>query len=328
LYLTVETMVTVGYGDYNFGAADSWLQVFGIGLMLLGALSIAVIYAFITNVIISRRLERTLGRRRATAISDHVIVCGLGSVGLATMEGLLAAGRSVVVIDRDENNRFLPIARDRGVPVIIGDATVQATLLEAGLARAATLAALTSDDVANLETVLSAREAFDLATRARAGRGWPRRRELPPERALRVVLRVFDTALADEVERRFDIHTARSASALATPWFVGAALDVDVVSTFYVDRTPFLVARLTVRAGGGLDGRTLLELSTGIRMLVVAAAEPTDGAGGTADSPNYRPSRHTRLRPGDEVLAVGPPVGIIETVRRNLRAAEGQPAGR
>src|SRR5262249_34373101 len=129
LYLTVETMVTVGDGDYNFRAADGWLQVFGIGLMLVGALSLAVVFRFITNVIISRGLERTLGRRRATAVGNHVIVCGLGSVGLATMEGLLAAGRDVVVIERDENNRFLPIARDRGIPIIIGDATVQATLL-------------------------------------------------------------------------------------------------------------------------------------------------------------------------------------------------------
>jgi Trk K+ transport system NAD-binding subunit len=308
LYLTVETMVTVGYGDYNFGAADHWLQVFGIGLMLCGALSIAVVYAFITNVIISRRLERALGRGRTAAVHDHVIVCGLGSVGLATVDGLLAAGREVVVIERDENNRFLSAARERGVPVILGDATVPSTLLEAGLARSATLAALTSDDVANLETVLSAREAFAdaaltaLARSGAGGRSYPRSRDQKP-RDLRVVLRVFDTHLAAEVERRFAIHTARSDAALATPWFLGAALDYEVVSTFYVDNTPFVVARMHVAAGGGLDGPTLVELSTGTRVLAIGE--------------NYRPTRHTRLRPGDEVLIVGPYAQIIDTVRRN-----------
>ncbi len=308
LYLTVETMVTVGYGDYNFGFADHWLQIFGIGLMLAGALSIAVVYAFITNVIISRRLERALGRGRTAAVHDHVIVCGLGAVGLATVDGLLAAGREVVVIERDENNRFLSAARERGVPVILGDATVPSTLLEAGLDRSATLAALTSDDVANLETVLSARATYADAARAAAARSGGGGRSYTRPRAeklreLRVVLRVFDTHLAAEVERRFAIHTARSDAALATPWFLGAALDYEVVSTFYVENTPFIVARMHVTAGGGLDGPSLVELSTGTRVLAVGA--------------NYHPTRHTRLRADDELLIVGPYAQIIETVRRN-----------
>ncbi|EIV93036.1 NAD-binding protein [Frankia sp. QA3] len=323
LYLTVETMVTVGYGDFNFGAADEWLQIFGIGLMLAGALSIAVVYAFITNVIISRRLERALGRGRAGAVRGHVILAGLGSVGVATMDGLVRAGRQVVVIERDENNRYLPVARERGVPVIIGDATVRSTLLEAGLAHATTIAALTSDGVANLETVLSAREAHGElrgahavreAARRAGGRSYGRARSSAtqsPEGALRVVLRVFDTTMADEVERRFGIHAARSASALATPYFVGAALGYDVLSTFYVERTPFLVARMTVNAGGALVGPTLQELSTGTRVLAVTTA--------AAGKPDYRPGRHTRLRPGDELLVVGPVTQIVDMVRRNQR---------
>jgi Trk K+ transport system NAD-binding subunit len=338
LYLTVETMVTVGYGDFNFGAADEWLQVFGIGLMLLGALSIAVVYAFITNVIIGRRLERAMGRRRAGAVRAHVILCGLGSVGVATMNGLLRAGRQVVVIERDENNRYLPVARERGVPVVIGDATVRSTLLEAGLAHATTIAALTSDGVANLETVLSAREAHDElrgardareAARRSGGRSHGRARPRgagpgagagagagPDQADLRVVLRIVDTTMADEVERRFGIHTARDASALATPYLVGAALGYDVLSAFYVERTPFLVARMTVRAGGALVGPTLRELSTETRVLAVTTA--------AAGEPDYRPGRHTRLRPGDELLVVGPVSGIVDMVRRNQRV--GRPA--
>ncbi len=332
LYLTVETMVTVGYGDFNFGAADEWLQVFGIALMLLGALSIAVVYAFITNVIISRRLERAMGRGRAGAVRGHVILCGLGSVGVATMDGLLRAGRQVVVIERDENNRYLPVARERGVPVILGDATVRATLLEAGLAHATTIAALTSDGVANLETVLSAREAHDELRGTRAARELARRSggrsygragggrsddgRHPAD--LRVVLRVVESSMADEVERRFGIHTARDAAALATPYLVGAALGYDVISAFYVQRTPFLVARMIVRAGGGLAGPTLRELSTGTRVLAVTTA--------ATDEPDYRPGRHTRLRPGDKLIVVGPVGGIVAMVRRNQRPGQ-PPAG-
>lgn len=364
LYLTVETMTTVGYGDYNFGHASHVLQVFGICLMLVGALSVAVIYAFITNIIISRRLEKALGRGRAGTIRGHVVLCGLGKIGTATMEGLLRAGRQVVVIERDEHNRFLPVARDHGVPVVIGDATVRTTLLQAGLGHAIAIAALTSDGVANLETVLSARDAYEELTQARDERvaarhaartaggrayhghgrapGGAAQEAAPDETGMRVVLRVADSSMTSEVERRFDIHTVRSAAALASPYFVGAALGYDVVSTFYVERTPFLVARMVVRPGAALVGPTLAELATGARILAVTAA-PTPrphmtGANGTGHTgvpagagptrPNLRPSRHTRLRAGDELLAVGPVTEIVDMIRRNQRPADARPAQR
>ncbi|MCK9901587.1 NAD-binding protein [Frankia sp. Cpl3] len=331
LYLTVETMVTVGYGDFNFGAADGWLQVFGIALMLAGALSIAVVYAFITNVIISRRLERALGRGRIGAIDRHVVLCGLGSVGVATMEGLLLAGRQVVVIERDQTNPYLPVARELRVPVVIGDAAVRSTLLEAGMPRAAAIAALSSDGAANLEAVLSAREAHEEQLLARGRRGAPagrgrntaRSAQTVPVREtcgsareenarLRVVLRTSGATMADEVERLFDVHTARSASALATPYFVGAALGYRVITTFYVKRTPFLVAMMTVHQGSALAGPTLAELATGIRVLAV---------GGENGELEHRLSRHTRLRPGDELLVTGPVTRIIDLVRRNQPAS-------
>jgi len=349
VYLTVETMTTIGYGDYNFGHANHWLQVFGICLMLVGALSIAVIYAFLTNIIISRRLEKSLGRSRASTLRGHVVLCGMGKVGTATMEGLLRAGRRVVVIERDEHNRFLPVARERGVPIVIGDATVPATLLEAGIGHATTIAALTSDGVANLETVLSARDAYQELSQARGQRIAARRaartaggrayhrsaratdgQVAPDEPGLRVVLRVADSTLTAEVERRFDIHTVRSAAALASPYFVGATLGYDVISTFYVERTPFLVARMVVRRGAALVGPTLAELATGARVLAVTSASAADAgsnggaaAGTRMAQPNFRPGRHTRLRPGDELLVVGPVNEIVGLIRRNQR-----PAGR
>ncbi|MCK9904070.1 potassium transporter TrkA [Parafrankia colletiae] len=287
LYLTVGTMVTVGYGDYNFGTADTWLQVFGICLMLFGALAVAVVYAFITNVIVSRRLERILGIGQARTVHDHAIICGLGPVGVAAMDGLLRAGRPVVVVERDENNRYLPVARERGVPVVIGDATVGSTLVEAGLERATTIAAMTGDGHANLETVLSARQA-----RVSGPGGLP----------LRVVARVLDTALADDIEHRFGIRTARSAIALAVPYFLAAAVGQDVVSSFYAEQTPFLVVRMTKRDGDGDgDGDPIGSVdgaSAGVRVLGVSRA----GAGDAA-----------------EMLVVGPASKVISLGRRDQR---------
>jgi Trk K+ transport system NAD-binding subunit len=41
----------------------------------------------------------------------HVVVIGLGAVGIAVVQGLIAEGQRVVVIERDDNNRYLGQAR-------------------------------------------------------------------------------------------------------------------------------------------------------------------------------------------------------------------------
>ena len=166
-------------------------------------------------------------------------------MGIRVVEGLLAVGRDVVVIERDPSGRYLARARSLGVPVVVGDATTRTVLNQAGLPHATAIAAMTSSDLANVETALVARSMS----------AEHHERTSP----LRVVVRVFDTALADQVERRFSIHAVRSTSALAAPWFVGAALGYDVLSTFYTERQPFLVARLVVAPGAALDGVLLSE---------------------------------------------------------------------
>ena len=88
-----------------------------------------------------------------------------------------------------------------------------------------------------------------------------------------VVLRVFDRELAGGIEDGFDFRYVRSTAALAAPWFVGAALGLDVLGTFYVDRTPFVVGGLRVAAGRGLDGLAMGELSERARVVAIRRAD-------------------------------------------------------
>ena len=69
-----------------------------------------------------------------------------------------------------------------------------------------------------------------------------------------MVLRVFDRGLARMMELNFGFQHVRSTSALAAPWFVGASLGLDIIETFYVDQQPFIVGRLVIAPGGGLQG--------------------------------------------------------------------------
>jgi hypothetical protein len=89
LYFTVETIGTVGYGDFSFRDQKPWLRVFAICLMILGASLATVFFALLTNTLVSRRIEEQLGRRRVPGMTGHVVVVGVGSIGIRVVEGLL-----------------------------------------------------------------------------------------------------------------------------------------------------------------------------------------------------------------------------------------------
>jgi Trk K+ transport system NAD-binding subunit len=295
IYFTVETIATVGYGDFNFAAQPTWLRVYAIGLMAGGAVLAAIVFAMVTQLLVSRRIERSFGQRRVGAMRGHVVVVGLGTVGIEVVEELVAAGRRVVVIDRAEAGRHYAKARALGVPVVVGDATEIDVLDAANLAGATSVAVLTSDDLVNVEIGLVLREQLGA--------------RLP---SVPVVLRVFDRELARGVEAGFGFRYVRSTAALAAPWFVGAALGLGVLGTFYVDQTLFLVGRLSVTAGGGLDGLTLWELAGQVR---VVALHRADG------HLEHRLRRDTGLAAGDEAYLVGRPDEVMQVLRRDVAAS-------
>ena len=228
-----------------------------------------------------------------------MLVIGLGTVGWRVVQQLHAAGREVVVVEQNEHNRHLGQVRALGVPIVIADATVPEVLASVRLAAASAVAVLTSDDLANLETGLAVRDQLG-----------PRWVSTP------VVLRIFDPQLAHSVKETFGFKNVRSTAALAAPWFVGAALGLDVLSTFYAGDEPLLVARLTVTPGGGLHGLQMHELAARTRVLALrrgrrpgrprAPAAPLDqvppGRRGLPD----RPLRRAAHRPAPRPALPGP----------------------
>ena len=292
LYFTVETVATVGYGDYSFAHQSPWLLACAILLIVAGVALVSTAFALFTNILVSRRIERSLGRRQVPGMVGHVIVIGLGAVGISVARRLVAEGESVVVIERDADNRYLAQARALGVPVVIADATQSQTHRMVNIADAKAVAVLTSADLTNIETGLSVRESL--------GERWD---EVP------VVLRVFDRELAQMMERSFGFQHVRSTSALAAPWFVGAALGLDVLSTFYVDQQPFLVAGLTVAPDGGLQGLAMQDLSSKTRVIALSRA-----ADGVLEHP---PRRGTVFAGGDTAFLLGPYEELLRVLQHD-----------
>jgi voltage-gated potassium channel Kch len=282
LYFTVETIATVGFGDYSFATQDAGMKVFAIVMIATGVALLSTAFALFTNLLVSRRIEQSLGRLEVPGMVDHVVVIGLGSVGIAVVRGLIDEGQRVVVIERDANNRYLAQARALGVPVLVADATQRQTHGMVNLGDAASVAVLTSDDLTNIETALAIRESL--------GERWE---QVP------VAVRVFDRDLARMMEQSFGFRNVRSTSALAAPWFVGAALGLDILSTFYVEQQPFLVGKVSISPNGGLQGLSMADLSATTR--VIGLRRASDPA--TLEHP---PRRGTRFMGGDQAFVLGP----------------------
>jgi Trk K+ transport system NAD-binding subunit len=293
MYFTVETIATVGYGDFSFAHQASWLRAFAIALMFCGVVLTAILFALLTELLVSTRLARSFGHRRAATTKGHVIVVGLGTFGMRVVHDLLAEGNRVVVVERDPDNPHLGQVRARGVPVVIGDATDPAVIADVNLGHTVAVAVLTSDDLVNIET--------GLAVRDQLGDRW---RDVP------VVLQVFDRELGAAVHEGFGFRYVRSTEALVAPWFVGAALGLGVLGTFHVGRDAFLLGRLTVAPGGGLEGIAMQELAAA-RTRVIAIRRA-----GTGEIENP-PRSGTQFAAGDEAYLVGPYVELLDVLHRD-----------
>ena len=117
-YGAAKTLVTV---DPNDKVADgpSWFKVFVAGLMLVALVFEAFFTAGIVNRLIDRRLTGLVGQR-AVPRRDHVIVVGLGQVGLRLCLLLRECGVPVVAVDNRADGENVGQAREAGLPVVIG----------------------------------------------------------------------------------------------------------------------------------------------------------------------------------------------------------------
>ena len=296
LYFSTETIATVGYGDFSFLEQPTWLRLFGILLMFAGVTTTAILVAFIADLLLSRRIAQSAGRRKVRLLRHHVIVVGLGSFGVRVVSDLNAAGYDVAVIDSDDDNRYLPTADRLDVPVIFGDATLRQTLESARIEEARAVAVLTPNDMVNIEVGIALKGM--LGSRAEPDADQP---EVP------IVLRVYDRALGAAVGQRFDLEYVRSTVDLAAPWFIGAALGLDVFGTFSVGQRSFMVGGVHVDPASALDGMAMADLSTQTR--VIAITRPGKPV-------RLHPRRDTTLSAGDTAYLVGPYRELLDTLRK------------
>ena len=158
LYVTAQTVTTVGFGDLT--PRTVWGRAFATVFMLVGVG--IVLYALTSAVqsIVQSEMVATFGRRRLSRkmskLRNHFIICGAGRVGSHLIRSLQGSEETFIVIE--SNAQKVSQLHDFGIAVLVRDATLEESLIEAGVENAKGLAACLPDDADNVYVVLTARD--------------------------------------------------------------------------------------------------------------------------------------------------------------------------
>src|SRR3990172_6940483 len=283
LYMTVITLTTVGFREVAEldGAGRAWTMLLALSAVgiIFGTVGIAAEYV-VEEVTSGRREEKRM-RERIAALSGHFVLCGYGRVGATVARELDHAGETVVVVDLVQES--LARAQADGFMVVLGDATTDGVLREAGVERARGLITTLHTDAHNVYVILSARELNpNLVIVGRAN-------TLDAEEKL---LR----AGADRIVSPYVMAGHRLARQA-----VGPAV-VDYLEAALSHREPTLgLESLPVSPGSGLEGRSVGELrADGVVVLAIARG---DGV----HTPRYEasPGDDRRFAAGESVIVSG-----------------------
>lgn len=300
MYMTIITLSTVGFGEVQQlsgpgRAFTSVLIILGIGVATT-ALSNAIGILTVEHWPMRLR-KRTLERERMQ-LRDHYIVCGYGRMGRQICADLRARDEPFVVVDaRPElEEEFV----ERGYHYVIGDATHDDILDQAGIQHARGFVAALSNDPANVLTVLSARERNPrLFIIARVTR-------LETESKLR-------SAGANRVINPYQIGGHRMALTLLRPMVHDF---LEQIFHFGEDRN-IDIGQITVHDASNLAGQTIgsCDLRSVHKLNILGIRRPTGELVLTPD-----PSQPINL--GDILIVIGPLQAIYQLERQNLAKLE------
>lgn len=309
-WMVLITISTIGYGEVNpLTAAGRAITVFTImGGVVVVQLTIQSLLGLSESGYF-RRLRESSFRRYLKSMDDHVILCGYGRIGREIAVKLGSEGISLLVVEMDPGRK--EAAEALGLPVLQADATLDETLLEAGIHRCRSLVAALPSNAANLYVVLSARG-------------------IAPN------CRLIARSDSDEAERKLRLA---GADQVVSPYVAGGrAMAATALRPLAVDFMELLAGsnceveefQLSNRKElvEGISGKTLAEMQfgrhSGALVLAIRSPEPD-----VPDTYSYRGSTYARggssliANPGGDVrLAAGQLLVVLGSKQQLERFAD------
>tara|TARA_Y100001968_G_scaffold327051_1_gene371319 strand:- start:1563 stop:2309 length:747 start_codon:yes stop_codon:yes gene_type:complete len=156
LWMVLITITTIGFGEVETLSAAGRIVTF----LIIGGGLVVIQLTLQRFVALSesgyfRRMEELRFRRMLSRMKNHVIICGYGRVGKEIAQQLKRKEVPILVIELDPSIKRK--AEERGLNVLEADATLDQTLLLAGIEECRSLVVTLPSDASNLYVVLSAK---------------------------------------------------------------------------------------------------------------------------------------------------------------------------
>lgn len=288
-YTMIQLMIIETPVEY-VSTPDEWYLILfwylqpAIGIYIIGQGAVDFVRLFFN------RTERRSAWELAVAQTyrNHVILIGVGHIGLRIARTLHEMGFEIVAIDSSHDSEADEGLEQMNIPLVVEDARSVSALSDAGLEHAQSIIICTSNDHVNLEITM-------------------RVRDLNPN--IRIVTRMWDARLSAQLKRFLDVEVL-SASDIAAPAFAGSALGIEITQTLKIAGQDYSVIRLTVQSGSFMEGQAIAALQehedADIMLHSAVGKEPI-----------VHPDGDTIVSAGDTLVLFAKHGKIIDIVSRN-----------
>ncbi|MBF2036335.1 MAG: NAD-binding protein [Leptolyngbyaceae cyanobacterium T60_A2020_046] len=293
-FYTTVVLLLGGYGDLfsDFALTEPipwWLRLFSLVLTLAGTAFIGVLYALLTEKLLTLKFE-FLAKRPPVPDRDHVVIIWLGRVGRQVARLLQDLKQPVVgITDQAIAADVLP-----QMPLLSGP--ISTALESANLPTAKSIVAVSDDEMQNLELGLMAHRAN-------------------PD--CRLIIRTYEQVFTDKVAQLFPYAQVLCASALSAEAFAGAAFGENVVSLFRLYHQTVLVTQYDIEPHDTLNGLLLGEVAYGYGVVPI-------WHGRSHQPPRVMPSDDVRLHAGDRLVVLATIRGLRRIEQGDLAPQQWQ----
>ncbi len=295
-YMTIITLTTVGYSEV--GELSTTGRMFTVALLLVGVGMVFYGIAIIAEVRVEERIRQIFGRRKLVKeldkLENHHIICGYGRIGSTVAEEYARESLPHVIIESDE--AITSHLDQEGKLVILGDATLDETLIEAQVEKARSLVCALPTDAENVFVTLTARALNpELFILSRA--------------AIESSIGKMEAAGANRVVSPYIMGGMRIAQSVLRPKLAGFIDEVIGHATTDLD-----FDEVTVPEGSNLVGMALRESEisqeTGVYLLSIRHS---------SGEMRFNPGADFEIQAGDHLYALGTPEEV-ESLRRRVHA--------
>lgn len=286
-YMTVITLGTVGFREVH-ELSDAG-KLFTMGLIIVGVSVLGYIVGSLAQIMFEGQIQRIMGRKKVEkqidALTDHYIICGFGRIGSLICKEFKANGLKFVIIEKsaDAAERL----EEDGYLYMKGDATLDETLLKAGINRAKGLISVVTSDTENVYITLTARGLNpDLYIMSRSG-----------EEGSDIKLK---RAGANKVVSPYTIGGNRMAQSILRPNVV----DFIEIATGH-EHLELQMEEINIPTHSAFVGETLV--SSGFRKeigVIIVGIKKSHG------KMVFNPHSHTKIDEHDTLIVLGDPTSI------------------